>query len=214
MAFPPAFTNAWDETAPPDTQAANLLGQDLRNLKTDIRQRMALLSGTLVNRPTPDATFGGASYGVLYFATDTNQVFQWNGAAWTDISATFAPLQLTSVNLTGKSGSGTGLILNSANGGFYQIELYGICTASTGAGIDVSFAVTGWDDEVSVSRTITLLNAYNMIVGTNTASLSIAAPIGCIHVAAGSTMNWSLTITAHAGGTGTINLYIRVLKLS
>jgi hypothetical protein len=89
LAFPPNFTNNWDITFPPDTQLANLLGQDLRNLRVDVMQRMSLLSGTLANRPTPEvvnATWGGAGFGLLYFATDTSQVFQWNGAAWVDVS--------------------------------------------------------------------------------------------------------------------------------
>src|SRR6266849_5795840 len=92
MAFPPVFDNVWDITTPPDTQLANLLGQDLRNLKDDVMQRMSLLSGTLANRPTPEsvnATWGGAGFGLLYFATDTNQIFQWNGAAWVDITTSF-----------------------------------------------------------------------------------------------------------------------------
>src|SRR5437868_5156625 len=91
MAFPPNFTNVWDSTFPPDTQLANLLGQDIRNLKTDIMQRMSLLSGTFANRPTPEivnAVWGGAGFGLLYFSTDTAQIFQWNGAAWVDITST------------------------------------------------------------------------------------------------------------------------------
>lgn len=92
MAFPPAFTNAWDNTAPVDTQAANLLGQNIRSLKTDIQQRHALLSGTLANQPTNmDATFGGVGYGALYFAIDTAQVFQWNGAAWVEVTGAVFP---------------------------------------------------------------------------------------------------------------------------
>jgi hypothetical protein len=97
MAFPPAFTNVWDTTFPPDTQLANLLGQDLRNLRVDVMQRMSLLSGTLANRPTPEivnATWGGAGFGLLFFATDTNQIFQWSGAAWTDVSSSFTRSQL------------------------------------------------------------------------------------------------------------------------
>jgi hypothetical protein len=90
MAFPPNFTNVWDVTFPPDTQLANLLGQDLRNIRTDVMQRLSLLSGTLANRPTPEtvnATWGGAGFGLLYFSTDTSQVFQWLGATWADISS-------------------------------------------------------------------------------------------------------------------------------
>lgn len=89
MAFPPVFDNTWDITQPPDTQLANLLGQDIRNLKDDIMQRMSLLSGTLANRPTPEtvnATWGGVGFGILYFAIDTKQVFQWNGAAWVEVT--------------------------------------------------------------------------------------------------------------------------------
>ncbi len=90
MPFPPSFTNNWDVTFPPDTQLANLLGQDLRQVRTDVMQRLSLLSGTLGNRPTPEtvnATWGGVGFGLLYFTTDTNQIFQWNGAAWADISS-------------------------------------------------------------------------------------------------------------------------------
>jgi hypothetical protein len=94
MAFPPTFTNNWDVTFPPDTQLANLLGQDIRSLKTDIMQRLSLLSGILSNRPTPEtvnASWGGAGYGLLYFATDTGQVFQWSGVAWVDVSLSIFP---------------------------------------------------------------------------------------------------------------------------
>src|SRR5882762_9182701 len=97
MPFPPAFTNVWDTTFPPDTQAANLLGQDLRNFRTDVMQRMSLLSGTFANRPTPEtvnATWGGAGYGLLYFSTDTGQIFQWNGAAWTDTTSSFQAIKV------------------------------------------------------------------------------------------------------------------------
>lgn len=143
MAFPPAFDRAFDETFPPDTQLANLLGQDLRNLKTDIRERLALQSGTLANRPTNmDAAFGAASYGTTYISTDTNQVFQWNGAAWVDITASLslprvptiggalvaptvtvtpviwrAPYACTVTNVRGFRDGGTGAVVNALNQG-------------------------------------------------------------------------------------------------
>lgn len=82
-----AFTNPWDDTQPPDTQPANLLGADLRNLKIDIMQRMGGFgAGTLAARPTPDT--GPADFtGVMYWATDTKQTFRWTGSAWVDISS-------------------------------------------------------------------------------------------------------------------------------
>jgi len=95
MAFPPVFTDVWDITQPPDTQLANLLGQDDRNIKLDVMQRLSLLSGLFANRPTPEtvnATWGGAGFGILYFSTDTKQIFQWNGGAWVDISSSFLSL--------------------------------------------------------------------------------------------------------------------------
>ena len=67
MPFPPTPTNVWDITTPPDTQVANLLGQDLRNLKNDIMQRMSLLSGLTASMPTPEtvnAAWGGAGFGL------------------------------------------------------------------------------------------------------------------------------------------------------
>lgn len=94
MPFPPSFDNVWSEAFPPDTQAANLLGQDIRSMKTDVRERMALLSGTFANRPSNmDTVFGGPNYGTIYFSTDTNQFFQWNGSTWLDISKIFTALQ-------------------------------------------------------------------------------------------------------------------------
>jgi hypothetical protein len=100
MPFPPTFTDVWDITQPPDTQLANLLGQDIRNLKLDVMQRMSLLSGTFANRPTPEvvnATWGGAGYGLLYFSTDTGKIYQWNGAAWTDVTSNFIPAGVNNV---------------------------------------------------------------------------------------------------------------------
>lgn len=94
--FPPNFTDVWDVTQPPDTQLANLLGQDIRNLKLDIMQRLSLLSGLYANLPTPEtvnASWGGAGYGLLYFATDTNQILQWNGTSWVDVTASIVKTQ-------------------------------------------------------------------------------------------------------------------------
>lgn len=82
-----AFTRPWDDTQPPDTQLANLLGQDIRFLKQDIMQRMGGFgAGLLADRPTPDSGAGADFTGVMYWSTDTKQTFRWNGASWDDIS--------------------------------------------------------------------------------------------------------------------------------
>lgn len=161
MAFPPNFTRAWDETFPPDTQAANLLGQDLRNGKSDLRERMALLSGTFANRPTPDAVFGGAGYGVLYFSTDTNQLFQWNGAAWVILG--FSTNILASVNLLLQNTNlGPTVLFNAVNAGMYRINSDLICSVAGGTG---SVALTlNWNNGLLArSTTINTLNFANTL---------------------------------------------------
>lgn len=111
MAFPPSFTNSWDNTFPPDTQAANQLGLDLRNFRVDTQQKFTSLSGTLANRPiNMEAVFGGSNvnggFGIIYLATDTSQIFQWNGATWVDI---------TSVMVGGRISNGVAVVTNGAN---------------------------------------------------------------------------------------------------
>src|SRR6266581_7027210 len=119
MAFPPFFDHAWDLTQPPDTQAANLLGLDIRNLKDDVMQRLSILSGTVANRPnlenTNGALWGGVGFGVLFFATDTSQVFQWNGNAWLDVTVSFVKSQLLNAqaNLAAIVGTGANVIMFS-----------------------------------------------------------------------------------------------------
>jgi hypothetical protein len=48
------YTNTWDDTVPPDTQLANLIGQDIRNLSLNVHQRMDdLTNGTWGTTPGP-----------------------------------------------------------------------------------------------------------------------------------------------------------------
>ena len=84
-----AYSNVWSVTAPLDTQAANQGAVDFRATKLDVMQRIASFgAGTFANRPTPEATSGTADWtGVMYWATDTAQVFRWSGTAWVDISS-------------------------------------------------------------------------------------------------------------------------------
>lgn len=73
------YTDTWDEAFPPDTQPARLLGQDIRSFKSEIRERLGtFLSDVLANRPTPEAIWAG----LVFFATDTGQLFRWSGSAW------------------------------------------------------------------------------------------------------------------------------------
>lgn len=125
MPFPPSFTNNWDTTFPPDTELANLLGANLRQVRVDVMQRMSLLSGTLANRPTPEtvnATWGGTGFGLIFIATDTQQVFQWNGATWNQINVGGASLVAT-VSLTAQAAAiGSTLLyaVPSSGAGIYR----------------------------------------------------------------------------------------------
>lgn len=58
-----AYTNVWDETQPPDSQQANLLGLDVRNTKLDLRQRLESIFGAGIFSTDPvtitSLTFNG-----------------------------------------------------------------------------------------------------------------------------------------------------------
>ena len=83
-----AFTNTYDTSFPPDTQAANQLGQDIRSFKLDVMQRMAAISGNDASKPAFEAGFAG----VLYFAPDTSKIYQWSGATWVDVTSSVIPV--------------------------------------------------------------------------------------------------------------------------
>src|SRR5271163_3291190 len=85
-------TNIYDVTFPPDTQLANLLGSDLRNLALNVQQRMALISGIAASIWNPALDAQPLNWtGLLYFATDTGRVMQWSGPAWVDITGSLFP---------------------------------------------------------------------------------------------------------------------------
>jgi hypothetical protein len=113
-------------------------------------QRLSLLSGTLANRPTPEtvnATWGGAGFGLLYFSTDTSQIFQWNGAAWTDITSSFVPqkYKFEGSNVVSVTVGNTGVQTNlqtipiAANeigvGQTFYVDCQGIIGAAAGANL-------------------------------------------------------------------------------
>lgn len=98
-----AFTNTWDTNFPPDTQLANLLGQDIRNgVKVDVQQRMAAISGLDAAKPTFGSDAQPANWnGILFFATDTGKIYQFNNPAWTDVTTSLkAPSSVIYKNTT------------------------------------------------------------------------------------------------------------------
>ena len=82
-----AFTNNYDVTFPPDTQQANQLGADLRNLALNVQQRMAAISGLDAAKPSFGTDIQPLNWtGILFFATDTGNVYRWTGAAWVQVT--------------------------------------------------------------------------------------------------------------------------------
>lgn len=145
MPFPPSFTNNWDQTFPLDTELANLIGANLRQLRVDVMQRMSLLSGTLANRPTPEivnATWGGAGFGLIYFATDTQQIFQWNGAVWNQIFTIVNTI--ASLNFVAQNAAIPGTTLYNipvGGGGLYRLS-FNLVLTTNGTGGNISGTVT------------------------------------------------------------------------
>lgn len=82
------FTNVWDQTVPPDTELANLLGQNLRDFRLDVQQRMGAISGLDASKPPFGSDAQPAAWnGVLFFATDTSKIYQWTNPNWVDVTA-------------------------------------------------------------------------------------------------------------------------------
>jgi hypothetical protein len=99
------FTNVFDITTPPDTQQANQLGLDLRNLALNLQQRMAAISGLDGAKPNFAADAQPANWnGVLFFATDVGKIYQFNNPNWTDITSLLFSGTKTLVALDGSVG--------------------------------------------------------------------------------------------------------------
>lgn len=220
------FTDVWDITQPPDTQVANLLGQDLRNLKLDIMQRVSAMSGVLANRPIPE-TANANWTGLLYFSTDTNQIFQWSGAAWVDVSASFilkSPITLffdnsvivANGNTTGIVIPGNTLAVGSVieltaafkfNNGAGQ-SFFGFGVNGTAVGQNAASPVNPSSTSYGVIRTeliATTIGAAGVLIAR---TLSQAGPVNSIigsalndaHIVVNTTANITLQYSLATGG--------------
>ena len=141
-----AFTDTWDVTYPPDTQTANLLGQDLRNLRLDIQQRMGAISGLSTAMPTFGADAQPANWtGLLFFATDTGQVFQWSGTAWVDVTSSLIPISKLFSDLTTASivAPGTVNTVTIPSTSLLSGNMLDIREACTGTGSNLVFRING-----------------------------------------------------------------------
>jgi len=78
------FSEIYDPTFPPDTQASNQLGLDIRNFKTDIAQRIASLSGITV-ASAEALGFETVFYGAPFIDAATGRVYTV-GATFTELT--------------------------------------------------------------------------------------------------------------------------------
>jgi hypothetical protein len=205
MAFPPAFNDVWDITQPPDTQLANQGAVDFRALKLDTMQRLSLLSGTLANRPTPEtvnATWGGVGFGLLYFSTDTGQIFQWVGIAWNDVSSNFlSPNVVFSLSLIGETLAIPSTFLYSApKAGIYRIASSLVVT-TPGTGGNIQYAIS-WDNGSGSASS----PAFSGLIAASLAGAegslptnSNGGPTGGMYVAAGGLLSYIVGFSAVTG---------------
>ena len=86
--MPLNFTNLWDQNFPADNAFVLQGAANLRQLRVDVQQRMAAISGTDAAKPNFSADAQATQWlGILYFALDTARVYQWDGTAWLDVTA-------------------------------------------------------------------------------------------------------------------------------
>ena len=202
-----AYTNVWTTAAPLDTQAANQGAVDFRATKLDVMQRIASFgAGTLAARPTPEATSASADWtGVMYWATDTSQVFRWNGSAWIDISNVINPTQrlsdLTTPTIT-NPGITTDVNKVTIPGSFTTGSIVRVDTALTvnpSTTFDVAVSINGANfgsQNIAVSSFV----KYSVVLlAISTTSMRIYLEGGI--TAAGITYFQDLGTTAYVTGT-------------
>jgi hypothetical protein len=151
------FTNNWDVTFPADSQLANQLGLDLRNFRLDTQQRMAAISGLDAAKPNFAGDVQPANWvGILFFATDTGHIYQFQNPAWADVTANFTTQSsaLKAVNQVVHTGDTT-------TDTIYTISLAGnLLTFPSGRlRITVSFFAT----VISATLTLTVLYGGSQI---------------------------------------------------
>ena len=168
-----AYTDVWDVTAPLDSQAASQGAADFRATKLDVMQRVASFgAGLLAARPTPETTGATADWtGVMYWATDTQQTFRWNGSSWDDITSSLfpgnplTPVGFTPVDLLNQSTNITATTLYAipvGKTGFYRISAALTVTTAGGASSTLpSLSMTWVDPNTLTTEALTLLNSYN-----------------------------------------------------
>lgn len=193
-------TNVFDNLFPPDTQAANLLGSDIRGFKFDIQERMGAISDVLANRWNPATDLQPLKWtGLLFFATDTNQVFRWSGAAWVDVTGLVGGVGLVAtLNLLAQNAATlavTFYTVPATRAGLYRVSMdILVTTAGTGGVINGSvFWNNGSVNQNSIVATI----GANAIVESVPSGNSVGTQV--IYVAANQNVQYQVVFNAVTG---------------
>lgn len=135
-----AFTRPWDNAVPADTQAANLLGQNIRRDKEDTAERLrAFGAGKIANRETPEADFGNVNIGAIFWAEDEGKLYRWTGSAWTLVTTNRVFSDTSQVNITGATTGPGNQVTIPANfltvGSVVEVIARAYKTAGSGTGL-------------------------------------------------------------------------------
>lgn len=164
-----AFTQTWDETVPSDSVQALTYGDALRDAARDLRERrVAFSAGPIASRETPESVWGTANRGVVYFSTDENKFYRWDGASWVEVttilsSRLFHYFNVTPVVVTNPSGITAGVSINIPAAVMKVgsvVEFFGLIRRVSGSGahlVGVQFGgvtITGANDIGTVAEDI------------------------------------------------------------
>lgn len=192
-----AYTDVWDVTAPLDSQAAAQGAADFRATKLDVMQRIASFgAGLLAARPTPETTGATADWtGVMYWATDTRQVFNWNGTAWVDISASL-PTGLAIPTVTLKKGTASGINYSSASGAFVDVDVANLAyTVTIPLGWKLVIAASGGFVSDGTNATLMQVALFDSVPAALLVGVGIqnTFPTGAGNGFASFSLNWVIT---------------------
>jgi hypothetical protein len=180
-----AFSNLWDQTFPPDTQLASLGGADLRQLRVDTQQRMAAISGLDAAKPAFGADAQPAQWnGILFFATDTGNIYQFNNPSWTNVTSSF-------------------LFRNNALKAINQTTHTGTTTLDTIYSLTVPGNAIGATGRVRM----TLVFYLNVIGGSNTLEITFGGTnlLGSLNISPSLGIGTQLKFVLEGGNIGTTN---------
>lgn len=204
------FTNGWNETSPDDNRVASLYGDDLRDMRVDIREREADFgAGLKAARLDPEAVFGDVNKGASFYATDEGILYRWDGTTWLVATKNRLFLNSTKVTITNPAVETDGLVVTIPAGyltvgAFIEIRckitgasvlgllkfgattLTGLTTVGATAGVTLqaSLAVTTTSAQRGVAMTLIANDFLDLVVPDSVEAISGAIVVKTVAPAA------------------------------